>query len=153
MKKIFKKLNIFLVFALLLSSLFNTVFLTPTDTFGATTATSSSTKVINTFQGVADYIHTYGKLPSNFITKAQATSLGWKPGKNLWNYAPGKSIGGDIFINAEKHLPSASGRVWHECDINYNGGQRGADRIVFSNDGLIYGTSDHYKTFKCYYKN
>lgn len=152
MKKIFKKLNIFLVFTLLLSSLFNTYFLTPTDAVGATTATASSSKAINTFQGVADYIHNYGHLPSNFITKAQATKLGWKPGKNLWTYAPGKSIGGDVFSNAEKRLPIASGRTWRECDINYNGGQRGADRIVYSNDGLIYGTSNHYQTFKCYYK-
>lgn len=108
-------------------------------------------KVINDFQGVADYIHKNGHLPDNFITKAQATKLGWNPGKDLDKVAPGKSIGGDIFTNAEKSLPDAPKRVWRECDINYNGGHRGADRILYSNDGLIYSTSDHYKTFKLLY--
>ncbi|WP_300382473.1 ribonuclease domain-containing protein [Clostridium sp.] len=107
--------------------------------------------IINDFQGVANYIHTYNKLPDNFITKQEAKNLGWSPGKDLWNYAPNKSIGGDTFRNAEKKLPEKSGRSWRECDINYNGGSRGADRIVYSNDGLIYGTTDHYQTFILYY--
>lgn len=109
-------------------------------------------KVINDFQGVADYIHKKGTLPENFITKAQASEFGWKPGGDLNKVAPGKSIGGDIFKNAEKSLPDAPDRIWHECDINYNGGHRGDDRILYSNDGLIYSTSDHYKTFKVLYK-
>ncbi|AAK78819.1 hypothetical protein BJV85_003166 [Clostridium acetobutylicum] len=107
--------------------------------------------VINDFQGVADYIHEYGYLPDNYITKENAEELGWTPGENLWDYAPGKSIGGDIFTNSEGVLPTKRGRVWHECDINYFGGHRGADRLVYSNDGLIYGTSDHYETFTRYY--
>ncbi|WP_234121994.1 ribonuclease [Clostridium hydrogenum] len=111
----------------------------------------SKSTAITTFQGVADYIHKYGVLPSNFITKEQAEDLGWEPGENLWAYAYGKSIGGDIFTNSEGSLPDAEGRVWHECDINYHGGHRGADRLVYSNDGLIYGTSDHYETFTQYY--
>lgn len=106
---------------------------------------------ITTFQGVANYIHKYGTLPDNFITKEEAEELGWEPGENLWDYAPGKSIGGDIFTNSEGSLPDADGRVWHECDINYHGGHRGSDRLVYSNDGLIYGTSDHYETFTRYY--
>lgn len=108
-------------------------------------------KIINDFQGVADYIHKNGRLPDNFITKEQAAKLGWATGKDLDQVAPGKSIGGDIFTNAEKSLPDAPKRVWRECDINYNGGKRGADRILYSNDGLIYSTSDHYKTFKLLY--
>lgn len=108
-------------------------------------------KIINDFQGVADYIHKNGTLPENFITKDQADKLGWKPGGDLDKVAPGKSIGGDVFKNAEKSLPDAPGRIWHECDINYNGGHRGDDRILYSNDGLIYSTSDHYKTFKALY--
>lgn len=111
----------------------------------------SKSTAITTFQGVADYIHKYGVLPSNFITKEQAEDLGWEPGENLWDYAYGKSIGGDVFTNSEGSLPDAEGRVWHECDINYHGGHRGADRLVYSNDGLIYGTSDHYETFIQYY--
>lgn len=106
---------------------------------------------INDFQGVADYIHKYNQLPPNYITKAQAQKLGWRPGKDLWKYARGKSIGGDTFTNYQKVLPTAKGRIWKECDINYNGGHRGADRILFSNDGLVYGTSDHYETFTLYY--
>jgi hypothetical protein len=111
----------------------------------------SPVTVINDFQGVANYIHKYNKLPSNYLTKEQADKLGWQPGDNLWTYAPGKSIGGDVFTNTEGILPSKSGRIWHECDINYKGGHRGAYRLVYSNDGLIYGTSDHYNTFKQYY--
>ena len=103
------------------------------------------------FESVAAYIHVYGELPSNFISKREAKKLGWEPGKDLWDYAEGKSIGGDVFGNYEGSLPEANGRKWYECDINYKGGKRGADRIVFSNDGLIYGTSDHYETFTLYY--
>ena len=97
-------------------------------------------------EDVALYIRIYGKLPGNFITKAQAQELGWEGGP-LWDYAPGKSIGGDSFSNREGQLPKQSGRKWYECDIDYDGGKRGAKRIVFSNDGLIYYTEDHYETF------
>lgn len=106
---------------------------------------------LNGFQEVADYIHKYNKLPDNFITKKGAMNLGWSPGEDLHKYAPNKSIGGDHFGNYENALPNKEGRSWTECDINYNGGSRGSDRLVFSNDGLIYGTSDHYKTFIKYY--
>ncbi len=97
-------------------------------------------------EDVALYIRTYGKLPKNFITKSQAESLGWEKGP-LWDYAPGKSIGGDVFSNREGLLPKKSGRTWYECDIDYDGGSRGAKRIVFSSDGLIYYTDDHYESF------
>ena len=62
-------------------------------------------------------------------------------------YFPGCSIGGDVFGNREGSLPDRSGRTWYECDIDYSGGKRGAKRIVYSNDGLIYYTEDHYETF------
>ena len=97
---------------------------------------------------VALYIHLYGWLPPNYITKSQAEALGWKAGKSLWNYASGKSIGGDVFSNREGRLPKKSGRTYYECDIDYNGSKsRNSKRIVFSNDGLIFYTSDHYETF------
>ena len=99
---------------------------------------------------VALYIHTYGKLPSNFITKKEAESLGWSGG-SLEPYAPGKCIGGSKFGNYEGHLPEASGRTYYECDIDYEGGYRNAKRIVFSNDGLVFYTGDHYKTFEQLY--
>lgn len=99
---------------------------------------------------VALYIHTYGKLPSNFITKKEAKALGWEGGK-LEPYAPGKSIGGDHFGNYEGQLPEKKGRTYTECDIDTKGKKRGAKRIIFSNDGLIYYTDDHYETFTLLY--
>lgn len=102
----------------------------------------------NTFEAVADYVAQHGKLPPNYITKAQARALGWDARKgNLNQVAPGKSIGGDVFGNFEGRLPKAKGRVWREADINYRGGRRGADRLLYSSDGLIYKTTDHYQTF------
>ncbi len=95
---------------------------------------------------VALYIHTYGRLPSNYITKAEARELGWKSG-DLWKFAPGRSIGGDEFYNREGLLPKKTGRTWHECDIGYAGGDRGSCRVVWSTDGLIYYTDDHYESF------
>ncbi len=100
---------------------------------------------------VALYIHTCGHLPDNFITKKDAQALGW-PGGSLELYAPGKCIGGSRFGNYEGLLPEADGRTYTECDIDTLGADsRGAKRIVFSNDGLIYYTEDHYKSFELLY--
>lgn len=99
-------------------------------------------------EDVAEYIHTFGTLPNNFITKDEAKKLGWDNKKgNLRDVADGKSIGGDYFGNYEGLLPKAKGRKYTECDVNYEGGYRGSERIIFSNDGLIYYTNDHYQTF------
>lgn len=100
---------------------------------------------------VAAYIHIYRKLPPNYITKAEARSLGWKDKGTLDQVAPGKSIGGDRFGNYEKILPDAPGRSWKECDNDYVRGNRNAKRICFSNDGLIYYTSSHYQDFEKIY--
>ena len=100
---------------------------------------------------VALYIHTYGRLPDNFITKKEAQALGW-PGGSLEPYAPGKCIGGSRFGNYEGLLPEKEGRTYTECDIDTLGAEsRGAKRIVFSNDGLIYYTGDHYESFELLY--
>ena len=100
---------------------------------------------------VALYIHTYGHLPQNFISKKEVQSLGWEGG-SLEKYLPGKCIGGDRFGNREGLLPDAPGRTWTECDINTLGASsRGVERIVFSNDGLIYYTGDHYDSFELLY--
>ena len=100
---------------------------------------------------VALYLHLYGHLPSNFITKKEAEKLGWSGG-SLESYAPGCCIGGDRFGNYEGSLPAEEGRIYKECDIDTQGARsRGAKRIVFSNDGLIYYTEDHYKTFTLLY--
>ncbi|MBQ8113951.1 MAG: ribonuclease [Kiritimatiellae bacterium] len=94
---------------------------------------------------VASYLRTYRRLPRNFITKAQARSLGWQGGP-LERYAPGKSIGGDHFGNYENKLPR--GR-YRECDIDTRGKPRGAKRLVYSEDiRSIYYTGDHYRTFE-----
>ena len=87
---------------------------------------------------VAEYIHLFGHLPSNFITKKEAKALGWEGGDSLGKLAPGKSIGGDRFGNYEGQLPDEKGRKYTECDIDYKGKKRNAKRIVFSNDGLIF---------------
>lgn len=100
---------------------------------------------------VALYIHVYGKLPSNFITKKEAEKLGWSGG-SVEKYAPGKCIGGAKFGNYEGLLPEKDGRTYTECDIDTLGASsRGAKRIVFSNDGLIYYTDDHYESFTLLY--
>lgn len=99
-------------------------------------------------EDVAEYIHTFGTLPSNFITKKEAQKLGWDNKKgNLWDVTDQMSIGGDYFGNYEGLLPEADGRKYTECDVNYEGGYRGGERIVFSNDGLIFYTDDHYESF------
>lgn len=104
-----------------------------------------------TKEDVALYIHTYGRLPDNFITKAEARALGWEGG-GLERYAEGKCIGGDRFGNYEGLLPEKGGRTYTECDINTLGASsRGAERIVFSSDGLIYYTADHYESFTLLY--
>ena len=100
---------------------------------------------------VALYIHVYGHLPSNYVTKKQAEAAGWSGG-SVEKYLPGKCIGGDRYYNREGLLPKAKGRIWTECDINTLGASsRGAERIIFSNDGLIYYTADHYESFTLLY--
>ncbi len=100
-----------------------------------------------TKEDVALYLVTYGHLPENFVTKAEAEKAGWNGG-SLEYVLPGKCIGGDRFGNREGQLPKAKGRTWRECDINTLGRRsRGAERLVYSSDGLIYYTPDHYETF------
>ncbi len=99
---------------------------------------------------VALYIHTYGRLPSNFITKKQAKKLGWTGG-SLEEFAPGKCIGGDYFGNYEGLLPEE--KDYRECDIDTLGKKkRGAKRIIYTDDGYIYYTGDHYESFELLYE-
>lgn len=103
-------------------------------------------------EDVAAYIHQFGHLPDNFITKKEAKNAGWVSSKgNLSEAAPGKSIGGDRFGNYEGILPEKEGRQYYECDIDSDGGYRGAKRIIYSDDGLVYYTEDHYETFELLY--
>ena len=105
-------------------------------------------------EDVALYLATYdGELPDNFITKNEARDLGWEGG-SVEKYAPGCAIGGDKFQNREEVLPVIEGVIYYECDIDTNGtSSRGAERIVFSNDGWIYYTPDHYETFELLYED
>ena len=102
----------------------------------------------STMEEVAVYLTRYQQLPGNYLTKKEAQALGWVSRLgNLWDVADGCSIGGDRFGNYERQLPDEYGRRWTECDIDFDGSYRGSKRILFSNDGLIYYTGDHYNTF------
>ncbi|MCR4935133.1 MAG: ribonuclease [Oscillospiraceae bacterium] len=97
-------------------------------------------------EDVAAYLVRYGHLPGNYITKAEAQDLGWDSARgNLWTVAPGKSIGGDRFGNYEGLLPK--GGSYRECDVNYTGGYRGAERLIYDGKGGVWYTADHYQSF------
>lgn len=98
---------------------------------------------------VADYLQQHARLPDFYISKKEARAKGWnaKAG-NLCDVLPGRAIGGDRFMNREKQLPEEAGRQWFEADVNYQCGHRGSDRLLYSNDGLIYLTTDHYRTMQ-----
>ena len=142
------------------SSTTSSAVLSSTESSSSSSSTESSSSSNSTESAVIDengsytskddvalYIHVYGRLPSNFISKNEAEKLGWSGG-SLEPYAPGKCIGGSRFGNYEGLLPKKSGRTYTECDIDTLGKKsRGATRIVVSNDGLIYYTDDHYATF------
>lgn len=145
-----KKLTAYFMLLLLL---FTTVFTGCSDTGEPTAQTDAAIAEdgwYSTPEEVALYIHTYGDLPENFITKKEAEQLGWDSKKgNLWEVAEGMSIGGDHFGNYEGLLPEEDD--YTECDVNYSGGYRGSERIIFSDDGDIYYTKDHYKSFEQLY--
>lgn len=93
---------------------------------------------------VSEYIKKYNKLPPNYITKDEANKIGWSVEDN-----DGLVIGGDRFGNREKKLPYKKGREYYEADlIQGYSHHRGPVRLVYSNDGLIFYTDDHYETFE-----
>lgn len=98
---------------------------------------------------VVPYVKKHRQLPACYITKAEAREKGWDAASgNLCDVLPGRAIGGDVFGNREGGLPAAEKRKWFEADLNYKCGRRNADRLLYSSDGLIYVTYDHYKTFE-----
>ncbi len=120
---------------------------TPAPTQAPTATPLPEDGIYDSRDEVAFYLHTYGHLPSNYITKKDAQAMGW-PGGKLDPYAYGKCIGGSRFMNLEGLLPNAPGRVWYECDIGtLHAKSRGVKRLVWSNDGLIFYTGDHYESF------
>ncbi len=97
--------------------------------------------------GADVFLKRSGLLPDYYITEKEATALGWRWGKSPSKYAPGKMLTCGVYDNNDKHLPDAPGRIWYEADINYYSGKRNKHRILWSNDGLIFVTYDHYETF------
>ena len=94
------------------------------------------------------WLSNYDSLPQYYITRDIAEKAGWhRESGNLHKVAPGKMIMGGVYKNSNGHLPDDIGRVWYEADINYKRGKRNSQRIVFSNDGLVFVTYDHYETF------
>lgn len=110
---------------------------------------SAGTATDNGINGADWYLKYLNKLPEYYISREIAENIGWEPKKkNLHIVAPGKMISGGRFYNDRGKLPEKAGRLWYEADINYSKGKRNDERIVYSNDGLIFITLDHYKTFK-----
>lgn len=98
---------------------------------------------------VASYLQQHRQLPAYYLRKSDARRQGWEPSRgNLCEALPGKAIGGDRFSNREGGLPEKAGRKWFEADVNYQCGRRGSDRMLYSSDGLIYVTRDHYRHFE-----
>jgi len=97
-------------------------------------------------QRVVSYLQQHQQLPGYYLRKNEARRQGWDPAKgNLCQVLPGKAIGGDHFSNREGSLPEKAGRSWYEADVNYQCGRRGSDRLLWSSDGLIYLSRDHYR--------
>ncbi len=96
---------------------------------------------------VVAFVKRNHKLPDYYITKSEARKHGWDPSLgNLCDVLPGKAIGGDHFGNREHRLPESS--RYYEADINYDCGHRDADRMIFTKDGEVWVTYNHYKTFE-----
>ena len=89
-----------------------------------------------------------GRLPDRYLTKDEAEDMGWRPGSDLCRVARGSSIGGDRFGNRERQLPERQGRRWREADLDFACGRRNASRLLYSSDGLIFVTVDHYRSFR-----
>ena len=114
----------------------------PVRAFPAGTATEDG------LNGVDFYLFVHHCLPDNYMTKKEAELRGWvRLKRNLWDVLPGTIIGGDRYFNIDGSLPDRPGRIWYEADFDYSGGVRNHKRILFSNDGLMFVTYDHYWTF------
>ncbi|WP_342753540.1 ribonuclease domain-containing protein [Pantoea sp. MBD-2R] len=139
-----KKLIIAVVFAIVATA---AGLRHPSKNVASTGNTSHSNDVtaLTQQQRVADYLHQHHQLPSIYLSKAEAKKRGWDPARGDLCSSLGRAIGGDRFGNHEKLLPEAQGRRWFEADVNYQCGHRGSDRLLYSSDGLIYLTRDHYR--------
>ncbi len=96
----------------------------------------------------ADYwLKLFGVLPEYYVSSKDLEKLGWRYGKRPSKFAPGKMYSKGVYENSDGHLPDVPGRIWYEADINYYEGRRNKHRVLWSNDGLIFVTYDHYETF------
>lgn len=147
-----RRLSSFVIVGLLLAALAVAV-LAPADESGqpAGTLEALATELglaePSAFVATVESVRATGRLPSDYVRKGEARDLGWRPGSDLCDSAPDRTIGGDRFQNREGRLPDAPGRQWFEADLDFDCGRRGAKRLVFSNDGLIFVTTDHYESF------
>lgn len=147
-----RRLSSFVVVGLLVAALAVAV-LVPADESGQPAgtlqalATNLGLAEPSAFVATVESVRATGRLPSDYVRKAEARDLGWRPGSDLCDSAPDRAIGGDRFQNREGRLPDAPGRQWFEADLDFDCGRRGAKRLVFSNDGLIFVTTDHYESF------
>ena len=107
----------------------------------------AGTATMNGTDGADWSLKQKGVLPDYYITFEDIYKLGWRLGKYPSDYAPGKMITVGTYQNRNGHLPQAKGRTWQEADIHYKQGKRNSQRIVWSNDGLLFVTYDHYETF------
>lgn len=110
-------------------------------------AITAGTATINGIAGADWKIKYEGKLPDNYVSENDLQLFGWHRGKKISKFSPGSQFFGGIYENDDNHLPAKEGRIWYEADINYKSGKRNSQRIVWSNDGLIFVTYDHYETF------
>lgn len=107
----------------------------------------AGTATINGIDG-ADWTLKYeGTLPDYYVTEEEALKNGWRRGRWPSNFIPNKMIAENVYQNHNRHLPHIQGRTWYKADINYKTGRRNRQRIVWSNDGLVFVTYDHYETF------
>ena len=112
------------------------------------TAIAAGTATNAGSDGVDQYVVLHGELPPCYLTQDEAKNLGWKKWLgNLAEILPGRMIGGDVYKNRDKRLPTAEGRIWYEADFDYVSGFRNGCRLLYSNDGLLFVTYDHYLTF------
>lgn len=108
----------------------------------------AGTATIDGKDGVDRYVALYGILPYNYHTREEAKAYGWKMALgNLREALPEAVIGGNVYKNRDHRLPESPGRIWYEADFNYTGGYRNSCRLLYSNDGLLFATYDHYTTF------
>lgn len=111
-------------------------------------AIMSGTATMNGMLGADAWVKNYKELPEYYVKKSNAEQIGWKPWQgNLRDFGSKATIGGDVFKNTKKMLPVEKRRIWYEADMNYTGCFRNGHRILYSNDGLLFVTYDHYRTF------